>query len=62
MLLAQLRKACNHPYLFKGAETSDQTDLAEMVEASGKLQVGLCPYVRSLLFIYLSINQKRASK
>jgi hypothetical protein len=39
MLLCQLRKACNHPYLFKGAETADETDIEEMVEASGKLQV-----------------------
>lgn len=45
------RKACNHPYLFNGAETSEETDLEEMIEASGKLHVRLpFPFVcRSFL-------------
>lgn len=36
-LFVQLRKACAHPYLFWGAETSEETDLDEMINASGKL-------------------------
>lgn len=42
MLMAQLRKACNHPYLFDGAETTTdegETDVQEMIQASGKLHV-----------------------
>lgn len=39
-LLAQLRKACNHPYLFPGAETDPQpTPTEEIVTASGKMVV-----------------------
>ena len=42
-LLAQLRKAANHPYLFPGAETPNPDDpespTAEIIEASGKMKV-----------------------
>lgn len=39
-LLMQLRKTCNHPYLFAGAEDDpDETSLEELVGASGKLRV-----------------------
>ena len=38
MLLMQLRKCCNHPFLFKGAETGETT-IDGLIEASGKLQV-----------------------
>ena len=34
----QLRKVCNHPYLFEGIEPEDAPSLGEhIVEASGKL-------------------------
>ena len=39
-LLMQLRKCCDHPYLFAGAEDDpDETSLEELVGASGKLRV-----------------------
>ena len=37
-LLVQLRKACNHPFLFEGAEQPG-CDLHDIIEASGKLKV-----------------------
>jgi hypothetical protein len=36
---AQLRKCCNHPFLFPGAEVGEETSCDELVAASGKLQV-----------------------
>jgi SNF2 family DNA or RNA helicase len=45
-IIMELRKCCNHPYLFPGAEAAylapggagaNRTPLAAMVEASGKL-------------------------
>lgn len=39
-LLMQLRKVCNHPYLFEGVEPADAPSLGEhIVQASGKLIV-----------------------
>lgn len=39
-LLMQLRKCCNHPYLFSGTEVpEDGVPLEELIEASGKLGV-----------------------
>lgn len=39
-LFMQLRKCCDHPFLFEGAETDpDETTLQELVAASGKLSV-----------------------
>mmetsp|Transcript_37693 Transcript_37693/g.61364 ORF Transcript_37693/g.61364 Transcript_37693/m.61364 type:complete len:540 (-) Transcript_37693:714-2333(-) len=39
-LFMQLRKCCNHPYLFPGAEDDpDNTGVKELVETSGKLAV-----------------------
>lgn len=38
MLLMQLRKCCNHPFLFPGAEGEETASLKELIEASGKLQ------------------------
>ena len=38
-LLMQLRKCCNHPYLFSPDIQDDGVTLEEMVEASGKLSV-----------------------
>ena len=39
-LFMQLRKCCNHPFLFNGAETDpDETSLKELVASSGKLSV-----------------------
>ena len=39
-LLMQLRKCCDHPFLFDGAEDDpDETSLEELVGASGKLRV-----------------------
>lgn len=39
-LVAQLRKVCNHPYLFAGAEDPNAEDwLGTMVAASGKLSL-----------------------
>ena len=39
-LLMQLRKCCNHPYLFAGTEVPDEgVPVEELVEASGKLAV-----------------------
>ena len=39
-LLMQLRKCCDHPYLFDGAEDDpDETPLEDLVGASGKLRV-----------------------
>ena len=39
-LLMQLRKCCDHPFLFAGAEDDpDETSLEELVGASGKLRV-----------------------
>jgi len=39
-LMMQLRKCCNHPYLFQGAEPDfDGTTSEDLVEASGKLQI-----------------------
>lgn len=39
-LLMQLRKCCDHPFLFAGAEDDpDETSLEELVSASGKLRV-----------------------
>ena len=39
-LLMQLRKVCNHPFLFPNVEIDPDTDsLDEIVEASGKMQV-----------------------
>ena len=36
----QLRKCCDHPFLFAGAEEDpDETSLEELVSASGKLRV-----------------------
>ena len=36
--LMQLRKVCNHPYLFNGVEPKDAEEFGEhIVEASGKL-------------------------
>lgn len=39
-LLMQLRKCCNHPFQFPGAEgpNPDDTDAADIVAASGKMQ------------------------
>jgi SWI/SNF-related matrix-associated actin-dependent regulator of chromatin subfamily A member 5 len=39
-LLMQLRKCCNHPFLFPGAEgpNPENTTAADMVAASGKMQ------------------------
>ncbi|TVU36285.1 hypothetical protein EJB05_18215, partial [Eragrostis curvula] len=38
-ILMQLRKCCNHPYLFPGQETNQQKDACNsLVAASGKLQ------------------------
>ena len=39
-LLMQLRKCCDHPFLFDGAEDDpDMTSIEELVGASGKLRV-----------------------
>lgn len=39
-LVMQLRKVCNHPFTFKGAEEDpDSTTLEELLESSGKLAV-----------------------
>jgi len=39
-LFVQLRKCCNHPFLFKGSEIDEEkTSLQELVAASGKLSV-----------------------
>ena len=39
-LLMQLRKCCNHPYLFAGTDVPDEgVPVEELVEASGKLAV-----------------------
>lgn len=39
-LLMQLRKVCNHPYLFEGIEPADAPSLGEhLIENSGKLIV-----------------------
>ena len=39
-LLMQLRKCCDHPFLFEGAEDDpDETSIEELVGASGKLRV-----------------------
>lgn len=38
MMLMQLRKAANHPFLFPGAEGETEATLEELIEASGKLQ------------------------
>eukprot|EP00814_Leptocylindrus_danicus_P001063 CAMPEP_0116029408 /NCGR_PEP_ID=MMETSP0321-20121206/16124_1 /TAXON_ID=163516 /ORGANISM="Leptocylindrus danicus var. danicus, Strain B650" /LENGTH=557 /DNA_ID=CAMNT_0003503783 /DNA_START=128 /DNA_END=1802 /DNA_ORIENTATION=- len=39
-MIVQLRKACCHPYLFDGAESSiDSTTVEDLVSASGKLAV-----------------------
>ena len=39
-VLMQLRKACNHPYLFEGIEPEDAPILGEhIVESSGKMRV-----------------------
>mmetsp|Transcript_5139 Transcript_5139/g.10848 ORF Transcript_5139/g.10848 Transcript_5139/m.10848 type:complete len:1069 (-) Transcript_5139:172-3378(-) len=39
-LFMQLRKCCNHPFLFNGAETDpDETSLKELMASSGKLSV-----------------------
>jgi len=38
-LIMQLRKCCQHPYLFSGAEDVDSTTLEDLVGASGKLAV-----------------------
>lgn len=35
----------NHPFLFWGAETSEETDVEELIEASGKLHVRVFPFV-----------------
>jgi SNF2 family DNA or RNA helicase len=40
-LVVHLRKCCNHPYLFSGAEPDfDGTTKEEIISSSGKLQVG----------------------
>jgi SWI/SNF-related matrix-associated actin-dependent regulator of chromatin subfamily A member 5 len=37
-ILMQLRKVCNHPYLFEGVEPDGAEEFGEhLVEASGKL-------------------------
>ncbi len=37
-LLMQLRKVCNHPYLFEGMEPEGEDEFGEhLVQASGKL-------------------------
>jgi len=37
-LLMQLRKVCNHPYLFDGMEPEGEDEFGEhLVQASGKL-------------------------
>ena len=39
-LFMQLRKCCNHPFVFKGAEGDpDETTLEDLVSASGKMSV-----------------------
>lgn len=39
-VLMQLRKVCNHPYLFEGVEPPGSDEYGEhMVEASGKLML-----------------------
>ena len=39
-LLMQLRKVCNHPYLFNGIEPEGADEFGEhLVEASGKLTI-----------------------
>jgi len=37
-LLVQLRKVCNHPFLFEGAEQPG-SGLHDIIEASGKMKV-----------------------
>jgi SNF2 family DNA or RNA helicase len=38
--LMQLRKVCNHPYLFDGVEPEDADEFGEhVIEASGKLKI-----------------------
>ena len=38
-ILVQLRKVCNHPYLFMGIEPEDAPELGEhLIKASGKMQ------------------------
>ncbi len=39
MLLMQLRKVCNHPYLFDEADPNPQSTDESIVEASGKMKV-----------------------
>ena len=40
-LVVHLRKCCNHPYLFSGAEPDFHgTTKEEIISSSGKLQVG----------------------
>lgn len=47
-LVMQLRKCCNHPFLFEGAESSiEETTIANLIAASGKLAV-LDKLLRSL--------------
>jgi ATP-dependent DNA helicase len=42
-MLMQMRKCCNHPFLFEGAEQSDENgqfqDDEDLVQSSGKLQI-----------------------
>jgi ATP-dependent DNA helicase len=40
-MLMQLRKACNHPYLFEWPEDDDEEELIdeEIITSSGKMQV-----------------------
>jgi SWI/SNF-related matrix-associated actin-dependent regulator of chromatin subfamily A member 5 len=39
-ILMQLRKVCNHPYLFQGIEPEDSPELGEhLIKTSGKMQV-----------------------
>jgi SWI/SNF-related matrix-associated actin-dependent regulator of chromatin subfamily A member 5 len=46
-LWVQLRKCCNHPYLFPGAEPEESEATVElMVKASGKLHVSQPPFFR----------------
>ena len=40
MLVVQLRKCCNHPFLFPGVEADpDTTSVQKLVEASGKMKL-----------------------
>ncbi|ORD95142.1 hypothetical protein ECANGB1_2465 [Enterospora canceri] len=38
-ILMQLRKVCNHPYLFEGAEADTECTGEDLVDASGKMRV-----------------------